>query len=365
MLFPSAQDPEKTRTVTVTVTGVVEAGSDRWATGYASAAGLNAMSRTKGYPRLDIRTEPGVSTEALAERLAPVFRRAPGAAIDIVPGGTVRAAEAHDAVEQYADVFRLIAMFLAISVLAAVLVSTSTFRIVFAQRLRQLALLRTLGAHRGQLVRALAVEGALVGLVAGTTGVLLAFGAGYLAPAVARTAGRSLSAPGVPVPQALAVVLGAVLVTLGAVLAPALSASRVPPLQALRSADTVAGRRGISPARLGTGLLLAAGAAGLVGVIFNDLPEPGDPNYDSAAGLMLTVLSGALAFLALIALGPLLVRPVLAVAGWPLSRLGPTGTLAVGGIGGAPRRAAAVWGVVALGVTNFSGTHVGLAGPQG
>ncbi|MFG2023680.1 FtsX-like permease family protein [Streptomyces sp. NPDC048825] len=359
------EETDGTRTVTVTVTGVVEANSDREATGYAPAAALNAMGHIEGYPRIDVSAEPGVSAEALTERLSAVFQRTSGAAFDFVPGDTVRGDEARAAVDQYADVFRLITMFLAIAVVAAALVATSTFRVVFAQRLRQLALLRTIGAHRGQLVRALAVEGALVGLIAGTAGVLLALGAGYAAPVVAHAAGLSLSAPAVPVVAAVAVVLGAVLVTVGAVLAPASSAAGVSPLQTLRSAGTLAGERGIGRARLGVGLLLAAGAAGLAGVLLADLPEPGDLNYDSVAGLMLTVLSGTLAFLALITLGPLLVRPLLAAAGWPLRRLGPTGTLAVGGIGGAPRRAAAVSVVVALGVTLVSGTLVGIATLRG
>ncbi|UUU32301.1 FtsX-like permease family protein [Streptomyces sp. CA-210063] len=374
LLVPVAEDAETaegtgetegTQTVTVTVTGVVEVNSDREATGYAPAAALNAMGHIEGYPRLDVRAEPGVSAEALTERLSAVLQRTSGAEFDFVPGDTVRGEEARAAVDQYADVFRLIAMFLAIAVVAAALVATSTFRVVFAQRLRQLALLRTIGAHRGQLVRALAVEGALVGLVAGTAGVLLALGAGYAAPVIADAAGLSLSAPAVPVAAAVAVVLGAVLVTVGAVLAPASSAAGVSPLQTLRSAGTLAGERGIGRARLGVGLLLAAGAVGLAGVLLRDLPEPGDLNYDSVAGLMLTVLSGTLAFLALITLGPLLVRPLLAVAGWPLRRLGPTGTLAVGGIGGAPRRAAAVSVVVALGVTLVSGTLVGIATLRG
>ena len=75
--------------------------------------------------------------------------------------------------------------------------------------------------------------------------------------------------------------------------------------------------------------------------------------------LLGVVASGALAFFALIALGPVLVRPVLAAAGWPLRRLGPVGRLAVGGVGGAPRRAAAVSVVVALGVTMIAGVLVG------
>ncbi|WP_326807651.1 ABC transporter permease [Streptomyces sp. NBC_01775] len=363
MPFPRGDDPERTRTVTATVTGVVATRSDRMETAYAPAATINAMSRVKGSDRLDVRAEPGVSAHALSKRLSQVLDHH-GTHVEITTGTAVRAEEAHDAVQQYVDFFRIIAMFLAVAVIAAALVATSTFRIVFAQRLRQLALLRAIGAHRRQLVRALAVEGAVVGLAAGTTGVLLALGAGHAAPVVAGSAGQDLSAPGVPVGAALAVVAGAVLVTVGAVLAPAVSAAGVSPLQALRSADTSAGERGVGRGRLGIGLVLATAAVGLVGVVLGQLPEGADPAYEPSGNLTVTVLSGTLAFLALITLGPLLVRPVLAGAGWPLRRLGPTGNLAVSGVGGAPRRAAAVSMVVALGVTLVSGTLVGITSMQ-
>jgi putative ABC transport system permease protein len=362
LVFPLDGEGEKKRTVAVTVTGVVEAGAGRVATGYAPASTVTAIASVVNLPRLDIRAEPGVSAQTLHERLRVVLQ---GTQVLIAPGDVVRMKESREAVDDLDELFAVIAMFVAIAVVAAALVATSTFRIVFAQRLRQLALLRTIGASRGQLVRALTVEGALVGLVAGAVGVLLALAAGWAAPAVARAAGQNLSTPGVPAVVAIAVVLGAVLVTVGAVLAPALSAAGVSPLQALRSASTAAGERGIGQARLGAGLFLATGAAALVGLIISQLPEPGDETYDPALGLMVIVASGALAFLALIALGPLLVRPVLAAAGWPLRRVGPTGTLAVGGVGGAPRRAAAVSVVVALGVTLVAGTLVGVACLQG
>lgn len=364
MLFPRGDDSERTRTVIATVTGVVETRSDRMETAYAPAAIINALSGAKGSVQLDVRAEPGQSAEELSQRLSQVLDRH-GTPVEITTGDAVRAEEAAGAVGQYADFFRIVAMFLAVAVVAAALVATSTFRIVFAQRLRQLALLRAIGAHRHQLVRALAVEGAVVGLAAGTAGVLLALGAGQAAPAVAGSAGQDLSAPGAPLGAALAVVAGAVLVTVGAVLAPAFSAAGVSPLQALRSADTSAGERGIDRRRLGVGLVLATAAAGLVVVALGQLPEQGDPAYEPSGNLAVTVLSGTLAFLALIALGPLLVRPVLAGAGWPLRRLGPTGNLAVNGVGGAPRRAAAVSVVVALGVTLVAGTLVGITSMRG
>ncbi|GGZ80704.1 FtsX-like permease family protein [Streptomyces bluensis] len=366
LLFPDPEDEDgvKTVKVTVTVTGVVRstATAVQLTSGYTTDTHLARLAEVPGYPRVDIRARSGVPQDELSRQVRAVLDKASSGA-SLTAGSAVRAEEARAAVNgDLREVFQLIAVFLAVAVGAAALVATSTFRIVFAQRLRQLALLRAIGAPQPRLVTALAVEGALVGVVAGVTGVLTALGAGHLAPPAARLlAGQELSAPGLPVLQAVLVVVGTVLVTVCAVLAPALSAAGVSPLQALRTAGTVTGERRVRPARLATGILLAAAATGLAALILGDLPEPGQEDYDRDFAMMVTVASAGFAFLALITLGPLLVRPVLAVAGWPLRRLGTTGRLAVSGVGGTPHRAAAVSVVVALGVALVSGALVSVA----
>jgi len=348
----------------VTVTGIVAGagGSDERA--YAPDFVVAALSGNPGYPRLDVLAAPGADVNALKEQFVAALSGDIYSYATVTTGADMRVAEAREAVRQFDQIFALVAMFVAIAVVAAALVATSTFRIVFAQRLRQLALLRTIGAQPGQLVRALAVEGAVVGLLAGTAGVLLALAVGSAAPAVAAAAGSTLSAPGVPAGAGLAVVIGAGLLTAGAVLAPAFAAAGVAPLQALRNSGTVAAERGVSTGRLLLGLLLATGTAGIVWLTVALLPDPGQENYRSSDVLLYLVGAGALAFGTLIALGPLLIRPVLAAVGWPLRRLGPTGGLAVSGIGGTPRRAAAVSVVVALGVALVAGTVVGTSSLQ-
>jgi putative ABC transport system permease protein len=176
---------------------------------------------------------------------------------------------------------------------------------------------------------------------------------------VARAFGVTLATPGVPLLPALGIVALAVVITVLAVLAPAVSAARVAPLEALRSSSTTGGRKDIGVLRWITGLLLVAGAGLLAAYAIVSLPKPGQENYDPAIVLLTVVGSGALAYFALVSLGPVLVRPVLAAVGWPIRRLGALGRIAVGGVGGAPRRAAAVSVVVALGVTLVAGVVVG------
>lgn len=338
----------------LTVTAMVETAVDAGYDAYAPESAVIGWARLTAVERVDVRVTPGTAPDAVRQRVSAVVAAQP-----IRSGAEVRDAEARAAAEQVGKLFILVGVFVSIAVAAAALVVTSTFRIVFAQRMRQLALLRAVGASRGTLVGALTAEGALTGLVAGLVGVAAALTLGYALPPVLRAAGHQVSSPGLPLAEAVTVVIGAVVVTVSAVLAPALSAARVSPLEALRSASTTAGRRGIGAARLVSGLLLTGGAVLAAVATISRLPKPDQSDYNPTLPLLLLVASGGMAFFALVALGPLLVRPVLAVVGWPLRQLGPLGRMSVGGIGGAPRRAAAVSVVVALGVTLISGVVIG------
>ncbi|BCJ56532.1 ABC transporter [Actinoplanes sp. NBRC 14428] len=347
----------------VKVTGIVDADSDYGFVGYAPEKIVTALSRDKYMSRVELRLAPGTDRAAVTTAAERIIAAAPAPAegadrAAVMQGDDVRLAEANEAASDLDEVFIAVGVFVFVAVLAAGLVATSTFRIVFAQRMRQLALLRAVGAGRGSIWRALAVEGALTGFVAGTVGVLGALLVGYAVLPLAGLFDLDLVAPGLPLMPALGVVALAVGITVLAVLAPAFTAAKVAPLEALRSASTTGGRKSIGVLRGVLGVLLLGGAGVLAAYVFTNLPGRDTRNYNPEPMLLATVGSGALAFLALMALGPLLVRPVLATVGWPLRRLGPVGRLAVGGVGGAPRRAAAVSIVVALGVTLIAGVVV-------
>jgi putative ABC transport system permease protein len=275
--------------------------------------------------------------------IAAFFAYATVLAKQIVEQSTMKASQLN-------EIFSLLTAFVSIAMVAAALVSTSTFRIVFTQRVGELALLRAIGAGRGYLVRKLVADGARIGLVASLIGVALAHVAGLAVPLF-----------GLPRPEfqwrpPLLVVLGAFGLTTLAVVVPAVSASRVSPLEALRTSSVQDTEARIGAVRRIAGILLTAGAVALVidVLIEGNLDKP---NTDDL--LTLTVLSSALAFGALIALGPALIAPLIRLAAVLLGRAGPAGRLAVAGVGGAPRRAAAVTTVVALGTSLVIGTLVG------
>jgi putative ABC transport system permease protein len=356
-------DGKPAKPVQLKVTGLADARDDYGFTAYAPTATVIGLTPDSAIVQVELRLAPGADAEAARTAVDRIVQSAPAPPegyerAPVRTGAEVRTEEANAAASDLNELFAVVGMFVAIAVVAAGLVATSTFRIVFAQRMRQLALLRAVGAGRGSISRALAAEGALTGLVAGLVGVLGALGVGHLLPPVLRSFDVAVSSPGFPVLPAVGVVALSVLITVLAVLAPAFTAAKVAPLEALRAASTTSGRRDVGKLRWVFGLLLAAGAVASAAYVIGNLPGRDPENYSAGPMLLTVVLSGALAFFALMALGPVLVRPVLASVGWPLRRLGPVGRLAVGGVGGAPRRAAAVSVVVALGVTLIAGVVV-------
>jgi putative ABC transport system permease protein len=349
---------------TLKVVGVVTGRDDYGFQAYASLPAVLAMSGSDQLQQIDMRLAPGTDAAGVQKQVETIVAAGTAKVKDserpqVATGSEVRLEEARQKANDVDSVFEVIALFVAIAVVAAGLVAASTFRIVFAQRMRQLALLRAVGAGRGGITWSLAFEGLLTGLVTGLTGVLLALGVGNLVPRIARTFGPHIATPGLPVLPAVLTVLLAVFVTIIAVVAPAFTAGKVSPLEALRGATVTGSRRDIGKLRWALGLLLVLGAGLLAAFVVHNLPGRDPKNYDPSVNLLAIVASGGLAYLALIALGPALVRPVLAVLGAPVKRSGPVGRLAAGGVGGAPRRAAAVSVVVALGVTLIAGTLVG------
>ncbi|WBB79763.1 ABC transporter permease [Micromonospora sp. WMMD882] len=355
--------PGEGEVVRLTVSGVVSAPDDAGQVAYTRDSFVTRLAGHDSLGQIEARLAADADPDAVREALTRAVAGTGLAGVDptVDTGEATRLAEAEAVTDQVRDVFALVAMFVAASLVAATLVATSTFRIVFAQRMRQLALLRAVGADRRALLRALVGEGAVTGLLAGAVGVLGAYAVGHLLPPALRGLGYAMAAPGHPVGAAVAVVLGTGLVAVLAVLAPAVTAARVAPLEALRTASVSAGQRGVARLRAAVGLLAVVGAALVAGLVVRGLPGPAEESYSPARPLLLIVVSGTLAYVALVALGPVLVRPALAVVGWPLRRLGPVSRLAVGGVGGAPRRAAAVSVVVALGVTLIAGTLIGAA----
>ena len=305
-----------------------------------------------------------VDEDALADRVASVL---PSGA-EAVTGEQARA-EASEAVEEvlgFVETFLLV--FAAIALFVGAFIIANTFAMSVRERLRELALLRALGASPGQVFASVLVQALVVGLVGGGFGVLA--GAGLvrvirwgLALAGMEFSGRvPLGAPQV----VAAVALGAVVSVLAAVL-PARRAAAPPPVQAMR--DDVAPDRGTGLRAVGGVVVVAAGAgvlwlAAYLGSSVVDAPTGWAWVDDLSPRLLLGVGAG-LVLVGVLVGSPAVARGVLAVLAWPLVvALRPLGRLARGNVTRNPRRTASTAGALLIGMALVSVTGVIAASTQ-
>ncbi|MGW6226041.1 ABC transporter permease [Cellulosimicrobium cellulans] len=318
-------------------------------------------------PQLSVwssQTSEEVDEDALADRVGDVL---PDGA-EAVTGEQARA-EASEAVEEvlgFVETFLLV--FAAIALFVGAFIIANTFAMSVRERLRELALLRALGASPGQVFSSVLVQALVVGLVGGGIGVLA--GAGLvrvirwgLALAGMEFSGRvPLGAPQV----VAAVVLGAVVSVLAAVL-PARRAAAIPPVQAMR--DDVAPDRGTGVRAVGGIVLVAAGAgvlwlASFLGSSVADAPT-GWAWVDDLSPRVLLGVGAGLVLVGVLVGSPAVARGVLKVLAWPLVvALRPLGRLARGNVTRNPRRTASTAGALLIGMALVSVTGVIAASTQ-
>ncbi|MEV8179381.1 FtsX-like permease family protein [Cellulosimicrobium funkei] len=305
-----------------------------------------------------------VDEDALADRVASVL---PSGA-EAVTGEQARA-EASEAVEEvlgFVETFLLV--FAAIALFVGAFIIANTFAMSVRERLRELALLRALGASPGQVFASVLVQALVVGLVGGGFGVLAGAGLVRVIRWGLALAGFEFSGR-VPLGTSqvvAAVALGAVVSVLAAVL-PARRAAAIPPVQAMR--DDVAPDRGTGLRAVGGVVVVAAGAgvlwlAAYLGSSVVDAPTGWAWVDDLSPRLLLGVGAG-LVLVGVLVGSPAVARGVLAVLAWPLVvALRPLGRLARGNVTRNPRRTASTAGALLIGMALVSVTGVIAASTQ-
>jgi putative ABC transport system permease protein len=209
-------------------------------------------------------------------------------------------------------------MFAGVALLVATFSIHNTFSILVAQRTRESALVRAIGASRGQVLRSICAEGLAVGVVASGIGLGAGIGLGYGLRALIESFGVELPNAGLVVTTStiVAALVVGVVVTFLASVTPAIKGSRVAPLAALR--ENAIDRSGASKWRAAFGTLaLGGGIALTITAVTNSQGALG------RAGLgALATLVGA------VALGPVVARPASALLGSPLAVFRGSGRLA-------------------------------------
>ena len=225
--------------------------------------------------------------------------------------------------------------FAGVAVLVGAFIISNTFRIVVAQRTKELSLLRAIGASSRQVVGVVLIEALAVGLLASIVGVFAGIGVAELLKAGMNAVG--FGPPDGPMTVELRTVVVSmtvgVVVTLASALLPALQASRVAPVAAMRAHDSGAADRSMRVwARL---------AALVIGVAIVAVGIMGDQLLVIAAGAVVAVAGTLL-------LAPLLTRPIAAIVGRMLP--GITGRLARDNAGRDPRRTSTTASALTIGL---------------
>ncbi len=291
----------------------------------------------EGYTDVQIVAEDGASPEAIVADLGPLL---PDGARAITSQDKI--AEQVDAFNEalnIVDVFALIFGLVALFVGAYIIVNT--FRIIVTQRTREFGLLRAIGAQGSQIRNSILVESVVVALVGATIGILIGWGLALAGGAIVEYySGNILGTLFLPAKAILWSYSLGLAVTVIAALLPAIHASRISPMEALREAGT-AGKKSLRARNIVGGAMTLLGVSA---VLFGLYAVPPKPYWWVGAGAVLIVLGTTL--LAAQVIVPLAygLRGVLTKV-W-----GVNGKLAANNIHREPRRSANTAAALMIGV---------------
>jgi putative ABC transport system permease protein len=294
------------------------------------------------FDQIELAAAHGVSPAQLVRAIRPLL---PSSAQ--VRSGQGQAQQATKDTSGFLSVFQsFLLAFGGVALFVGSFVIANTLSITIAQRTRELATLRTLGATRRQVLASVMFEALVIGILASVVGL-------FVGLALARGLNSLLVSFGIDLPQTSTVfktrtivvsLLVGILITLAAALRPALRSTRVPPIAAVREGALLPPSRF---ARFGLhaalGTVIGSVALMLVGLLVSSL---------STTQRLLAVGIGAAAlFLGVAMLAPRLVPALARVLGLPASRLGgAAGELARSNAARNPARTASTASALMIGL---------------
>jgi putative ABC transport system permease protein len=298
-----------------------------------------AMARVSEPGKVDavgVVAEDGVDQATVAASV----QEAVGDDVEVLTGEQITDETQSDIREGFSFFSTFLLVFALIALVVGSFVIYNSFTILVAQRNREMALLRAVGASRSQVLRAVLFEAFIVGLLASALGIVFGIITANVLKGLMDALGLEIPATGTVVKPAgvISAMVAGVLVTVLAAITPAVRASRVPPLAAMR--DVAVEQRGRLAVRIIIAtLVLAIGVLSLVSGLAGD------------GGIQQVGIGVLLVFTAAVLYGPAFSRPAALTVGAPLPRLrGVTGTLARENAARNPKRTAATASAILIGV---------------
>jgi putative ABC transport system permease protein len=293
------------------------------------------------FDTISVVSDEGISEQEIRNRIA---RALDDPSLQVITGEQITK-ETQDQIQENLSFFNIaLLIFALVALFVGSFIILNTFSIVVAQRTRELALLRAVGASGRQVTTSVLVEAVFVGVLASiagfVAGLLLSFGLKSLLSAF----GFDLPASGIvvqPDTVVIALVVGTLVSVLSA-LVPARRAARVPPVAAIR--EVAVESKSHSGRRVVIGLaILVLGIVALLSGLLGD------------AGVQFVGLGVFLVFIGVFVLGPVISRPMSRFIGAPLPRLrGVPGAIARENAMRNPKRTSATAAALMIGVALVS-----------
>ncbi len=299
------------------------------------------LGRTGVYTQIVVEAADGQTPEQVRDRVAAQL----GAAYEVKTGAQLAADSSAGFKEALSFFNKILLGFAGVALFVGVFLILNTFSIIVAQRTRELALMRALGASGRQVIGSVLVEAVVIGLVAAAVGLAAGVGVGWLLTYLfGRMSGGLDPAPvGVPLAAILSSLIVGVVVTVVAAVLPALRAARIAPIAAMQ--DVATPDRPLTKVTVWGAVVGAAGAATLgIGLY--------------ATSSLWLILTGVLVtFIGVALLTPVISKPVVAGIGrlfsWSLpGRLGRLNS------GRNPRRTAITAAALMVGIALVTGVTV-------
>jgi putative ABC transport system permease protein len=300
------------------VSGTVSFGSVD-SLGFASIAAWDVptaqklLNRDGRYDQLSVAAKAGTSPAELVKAIKPLL----GTGLEVKDSQKQAKEDAKELNDGMAMIRNVLLGFGAIALLVGAFVIFNTLSITVAQRTREFATLRTLGASRKQVMRSVRLEGVVIGFGASLIGLVLGIG-------IAKGMVALFSAMGVELPEASMVIATHTItisllvgtgVTLLASILPARRATRVPPIAAVREGSVLPKSRWAAHSTK-SGVSVTGAALGALGVAMF-------ANGVSGGLIALLAVVGVLGlFLGIALLAPRLVKPIARVVGLPAKHAG-------------------------------------------
>jgi putative ABC transport system permease protein len=334
-------EPVQVRVVGIATFGTADGFGQATYTAFSLAgAQAHVLKNAAELSSISVKANSGLTQDRLTATLSRVLPTV----VEAISGAQLTANNISDIASVFLNALRtFLVVFAAIALLVATFSIYNTLSILVAQRGRESALLRAVGATRRQILVAVLVESLLIGGVASVAGVAGGIGVAGLLKGLFDSFGFHLPAGGLvlrPTTIIVSAMVGLV-VTVVAGLFPAIRASRVAPMAALREGATEATRPSLGRIAGGVGLT-AIGIAVVVSAVTG-----------TGSGVLARAGLGALlTIIGVVTLGPAVAAPLTAALSAPLVRLrGCTGALARQNAVRNPRRTSATAAALMVGVS--------------